>query len=173
MGYHIVNVFWSEFQYLLNSSKDMAQNIIYSPWKVFKSPWLCLTAKLVLLCNLTIFPLLLFFFSLISLIKFILWLNFFTNKRQADNLIGGGVLSQEGHVGSCCITRWPWVWWWLFRYTTNGTSNKDLVSWTSLKLKTLFWEILLKNENASHRLGESIFNRYIWKGILSWRKQIT
>ena len=31
MGYHVVNFFWWEFQYLLNSSKDMAQNIIYSP----------------------------------------------------------------------------------------------------------------------------------------------
>ena len=116
VGYHVVNFFWWEFQWLLNSSKDMAQNIIYNPWKVIKSPGICLMAKLVLLCHLNIFPLLLlFFFLLISLIKFILWLNFSINQRQADNLVGGGLLFQQGQMGSCCIKRWSWVWWWLFR----------------------------------------------------------
>ena len=37
---------WWGFLYLQNSSKDMAQNIIYSPWGGNKSPWLCLMAKL-------------------------------------------------------------------------------------------------------------------------------
>ena len=38
------------FQYLQNSSKDMAQNIIYSPWRRTKCPWLCLMAKVLLFC---------------------------------------------------------------------------------------------------------------------------
>ena len=36
---------WRGFQDLQNSSKDMAQNIIYSPWGRTKSPWLCLMTK--------------------------------------------------------------------------------------------------------------------------------
>ena len=41
---------WWEFQYLQNSSKEMAQNIIYSPWGGTKGPWLCLMAKVLLFC---------------------------------------------------------------------------------------------------------------------------
>ena len=33
---------WWGFPYLQNSSKDMAQNIIYSPWGGTKGAWLCL-----------------------------------------------------------------------------------------------------------------------------------
>ena len=32
---------WCGFQYLQNSSEDMAQSIIYSPWRGTKSPWPC------------------------------------------------------------------------------------------------------------------------------------
>ena len=35
---------WWGSPYPQNSSKDMAQNIIYSPWRGTKSPWLCLMA---------------------------------------------------------------------------------------------------------------------------------
>ena len=53
--------------------KDVAQTIIYSPWGGTKCPWLCLMVKLSLFC-LDCFPLFLHF--LISLIKFIHWLNY-------------------------------------------------------------------------------------------------
>ena len=41
---------WWGIQYLQNSSKDRAQNIIYSPWGRTKGPWLCLMAKVLLFC---------------------------------------------------------------------------------------------------------------------------
>ena len=41
---------WWGFQNLQNSLKDMAQNIIYSPWGRTKGPWLCLLAKVLLFC---------------------------------------------------------------------------------------------------------------------------
>ena len=49
LGRHIVNIFylWG-FQYLQNSSKDRAQNIVYSPRGGTKSPELHLMAKLLL-----------------------------------------------------------------------------------------------------------------------------
>ena len=61
---------WWGFQYLQNSSKDMAQNIIYSPWGGNKSPWLCLMAKLWLFCLAWLFSFASAFFSL-------LWWNLF------------------------------------------------------------------------------------------------
>ena len=41
---------WWGFQHWHSSSKDMPQNIIYSPREELKFPWLCLKAKLLLLC---------------------------------------------------------------------------------------------------------------------------
>ena len=41
---------WWGFQFLQNSSKDMAQSIIYSPWERTKSLWLCLIAQVLLFC---------------------------------------------------------------------------------------------------------------------------
>ena len=39
---------WWGFQSLQDSSQDMAQNIVYSPWEGTKGPWLCLITKLLL-----------------------------------------------------------------------------------------------------------------------------
>ena len=41
---------WQRFQYLQNSSKDMAENITYSPWGRTKCLWCCLMAKVSLFC---------------------------------------------------------------------------------------------------------------------------
>ena len=41
---------WWGFQYLQNSSKDLAQKIICSPWRGTEGPWVCLMAKLLLFC---------------------------------------------------------------------------------------------------------------------------
>ena len=41
---------WWGFRSLRNSSKDLAQNFIYSLWGGTKSPWLCLRDKLSLFC---------------------------------------------------------------------------------------------------------------------------
>ena len=51
LGQHIVNIFhlWG-FQYLQNSSKEMAQDIVPSPRGGTKSPELHLMAKLLLFC---------------------------------------------------------------------------------------------------------------------------
>ena len=60
------------FQYLQNSSEDMAQNIIHSPWGDSKCPWFCLMAKLLYyFLLLDCCPLFLHFLT--SPIKFILW----------------------------------------------------------------------------------------------------
>ena len=62
---------WWGFQYPENSSENMAQNIIYSPWRGTKGPWLCLMAKLLYFVLLDCFS----FFQhfLTSLVKFTLW----------------------------------------------------------------------------------------------------
>ena len=60
------------FQYLQNSSEDMAQNIIHSPWGDSKWSWFCLMAKLLYyFLLLDCCPLFLHFLT--SPIKFILW----------------------------------------------------------------------------------------------------
>ena len=41
---------WWGFEYLQKSSKDVAWNIIHSPWWRSEGPWLCLTAKFLLFC---------------------------------------------------------------------------------------------------------------------------
>ena len=84
------------FQYLQNSSKDMAWNIIYIPWRGTKGPWLYLTVR-VLFCLGWLF----FFFLhfLTSLIECILWLKFLYRQRQVE--VMGGCLFWKGFIGSC------------------------------------------------------------------------
>ena len=53
---------WWGFQYLENSSKEMAQNIIHSPWRGTKGPWLCSMAKQLWFCLVWLF----FFLSAFS-----------------------------------------------------------------------------------------------------------
>ena len=65
---HWTSTTWWGFQYLQNSAKDMAQNIIISsPRGGTKSSWLCLTANIIILYCLTVF----FCFCIFSL----LWLH--------------------------------------------------------------------------------------------------
>ena len=46
-GHHVGNFFtWCSFS--INSSRDMAQNTICSPWEGIKDPWLCLMTTLLL-----------------------------------------------------------------------------------------------------------------------------
>ena len=95
---------WWGHRYLQNSSKDMAQNIIWSPWGGTKDPWLCLMAKLLLFG-----PVWLFSFAFVFLFFSLLWLNlifdwsFSTDKRQAEDM-GEGRLFWEGCIGSCLVT---------------------------------------------------------------------
>ena len=77
---------WWEFQYLQNSSKDMTQNIIYSPW-------LCLMAKVILFCLAWLFS------FLTSLIKFILWLKFFYKQKAGEGHGWESILGRP--IASC------------------------------------------------------------------------
>ena len=75
-GHHTVNSStWWGFQYLLKGSKDMAHNIIYSPWGGVRCPWLCSMAKL-WFCPASLFSFALPFITF--QVKFILW-----NLRKA------------------------------------------------------------------------------------------
>ena len=79
--HHVVNFFHLVGD-LPDSSQDVAQNIIYSPWGGSKGPWLCLMTKLDYLVLLNCVPLLLHFLT--SLIKLILWLEFFHKGQTED-----------------------------------------------------------------------------------------
>ena len=68
---YLTSSIWWGFQYLLNRSKDMAQNVIYSPWGRAKGPWLCLKAE-VSFCLTWLFSLCIFS---------LLWLNLFFFKK--------------------------------------------------------------------------------------------
>ena len=80
---------WWGCQWLQNSPRNLAQNIIYSPWRVTKGLWICLLAQLLIpvlnCCPLScifcipVFPLSLYFLT--SLIKYILW--------KLGNALGG------------------------------------------------------------------------------------
>ena len=48
IGCRIVHFSLCWFRCLSDSSQDMAQNIIYSPWEGTQGPWLCLMTKLLL-----------------------------------------------------------------------------------------------------------------------------
>lgn len=51
-GHHVVSFFHLlGFQYPWNSTRDMAQSIIYCSWGGSKGPWLCLMSKLLLEIN--------------------------------------------------------------------------------------------------------------------------
>ena len=71
-------------QNLENSSKDMTQNIMCSPWGGANVLWICFMAKVLLFfVLLDCFPFL--WHSLTFLIKFFLW-SFSTDKRQAEDV---------------------------------------------------------------------------------------
>ena len=86
-GHHVFNfsTLW-RFQYLLDSSQDMAQNIIYSPWEETKGPWPRLMTKLL--------SGLLWLFSFVSAFFSLLWIK----------LGGGGLV-----VKSCPTLAIPWT----------------------------------------------------------------
>ena len=91
---------WWGFQYLQNSSKDVAQNIIYSTWRGTKGPWRCLMTIIILSCLL---------FRCFCIFSF-LWLNLFfyysfsTDKRQAEDRVGAGELSWECPIQSHSVS---------------------------------------------------------------------
>ena len=95
-GWHTSFIWW-EFQYLQNSSKDTAQNIISSPWGGTKVldlvGWLNCYYFVLLNC----FPSFLHFLT--SLIQFILWRKFFYRQKAED--MGGSVLGKPTRVLLC------------------------------------------------------------------------
>ena len=100
------------------------------------------------------FPLLLYF--LISLIKFILWLKFSAEKRQAEDM--REVLSWEGPLGSCSISE-------------TGSENRDaggLERWSSLFLFPLFIEyrsgVIAGKDNKE--IPWRFYKRKVWKHLL-------
>ena len=70
----LISSTWWGLPSLQNSSRDLAQNIIHTPWGGTKSPWLCSMAKVLLFCLAWLFPFASAFFSL-------LWLNLFFETR--------------------------------------------------------------------------------------------
>ena len=85
---------WWGFQYLQNSSKYVAQNIIYSPRGGTKGPWLCLMVKLLLFSLAWLFSLLwlnLLFGTQESLRRLV----FSTDKRQERACWRGVVSSRK------------------------------------------------------------------------------
>ena len=86
---------WWDFQHLQNSSKEMAQNIIYSSWGRTKGPWLCLMTKALLFCLAWLF---FFLHFLTSLIKFIRWLKFFCRQKAGGGHGGWSVLGRPPRV---------------------------------------------------------------------------
>ena len=66
----------------------MAQNIIYSPWERTKDRWLSLMTTLLLFGLLWLFSFVSAFLT--SLMKLILGLKFSIDKRQAEDVVGGG-----------------------------------------------------------------------------------
>ena len=100
-GHHVVNFFhlvW--FPIIQNSSQDMAQNIIYSPWGGTKGPWLYLMTNYHYLVSLDWVPL--FLHVLTSLIKLTLRLKLFHGQEA-----GGGHGVGAGTTGSCFASDAP------------------------------------------------------------------
>ena len=100
---------WWGFQYLQNSSKDIAQNITYSPWRGTKSPRLCLMLNYYYFVLLDCFPFFLHFLT--SLIKFTLGtlgrprrLKFFYRKEAGRGHGEWCFLFWEGPIGSHLVT---------------------------------------------------------------------
>ena len=78
----------------------MAQNIIYSPWEITKDPWLSLMTTLLLFGLLWLFSFVSAFLT--SLMKLILGLKFSIDKRQAEDVVGGGartIVSRSVAIG--------------------------------------------------------------------------
>ena len=96
---------WRGSQTLQNSSKDMAQNILYSPWGGTKGLWLCLMDKLLLFW-------LAWLFSFLSVLSQLLWWkstlwswgslegpSFSTDRRRAEDMgLGRAVLGKPHRV---------------------------------------------------------------------------
>ena len=98
----------------------MAQNIIYSPWEGTKGPWLCLLTTLLLFSLLRLFSLVSAFLA--SLIKLILWLQFSTGKRQAED-----VVRQPGSYSTA-----PFQWHWRFILTLGQVCTVGVTGFGSL-----------------------------------------
>lgn len=45
---------------------------------------------------------------------------------------------------------------------TSTNPKKSLINWAAFKLKSYFYLKKLKGENATYRIGESIYNTYVW-----------
>ena len=78
----------------------MAQNIIYSPWERTKDRWLSLMTTLLLFGLLWLFSFVSAFLT--SLMKLILGLKFSIDKRQAEDVVGGGartIVSRSVAIG--------------------------------------------------------------------------
>ena len=98
---------WWGFQYLQNSSKDMAQSIICGPSQRTKGPWFCLMAKELLFFLAWLFSFLSasshFSDSIYSLTKI------FLQTKVAQGL--GRGLFWEGLIRSCSVTWLPLSGW--------------------------------------------------------------
>ena len=90
----------------------MAQDITYSPWERTKSLWLCLKTTLLLFGLL--WPFSFVSASLISLIKFIHWLKFSTDKRQAEDTGGWDGGGQKGPWGPATFHLLHFSWLYIY-----------------------------------------------------------
>ena len=105
--HHVVNFStWWEFQCLQDRWQDMAQNIIHSPWEGTKGPWLCLLTTLLLFSLFRLFSLVSAFLA--SLIKLILWLQFSTGKRQAEDVVRRPGSYSTALFSGNGVSSWPW-----------------------------------------------------------------
>lgn len=68
----------------------------------------------------------------------------------------------QSNLGERC--RWPRVWQDMFRCNTKGlVSGRDrLISWTSWKLGTALWKILLKEWNSKTQTGGKYLQTHTW-----------
>ena len=63
-----------------------------------------------------------------------------------------------------CKSRWLWVKQRFHQYDTKW-ATKEEINWISLKLKTyVLQSSLSKNENTTHKMGESTCISFIWQG---------
>ena len=105
---------WWGFQYLQISSKNMAQNVIYSSWGRTKGLWLCLKAKVIILSCFTAFLCFCIFPCFLDWVYSLA--NFFYGLKAGGIPWGWGSLSQEGPIRPCSVTMlpkwlsWPWSW---------------------------------------------------------------
>ena len=144
---------WWGLQYLQNNSKDVVQNIIYSPWGRTKGPWLCLMAKdyfVLLDCFLFFLP------FLTSLMKFILWLKFFYRQKAGGGHGWGSILRKPRRV--CLFT---------IVFLTNILECETLGD-VDLVEGAVIWEsgrhFLLKRPMKPHPAYMTLANSYLLSG---------